>query len=65
MLFLKKGNPLFERLGLETQQQKTPKSPGLASTTQAESVSEVFPTNLRISAGSSRMKTTKLLCFMV
>jgi hypothetical protein len=29
-------NPLFGRLGLETQPTKTPKTPGLASLTQAE-----------------------------
>jgi hypothetical protein len=44
---------------------KTPKTPGLASPTQAETVSGVCPTNLRITAGSSRMKTTKLSYFIV
>jgi hypothetical protein len=39
------GNPLFGRLGLETQPTKTPKTPGLASPTQAETV-ENKPTSL-------------------
>jgi len=54
------GKPLLGRLGLETQPTNTPKTLGLASTTQAETASGVFPTNLRISTGSSRMKTTKV-----
>jgi hypothetical protein len=48
------GNLLFVRLGLETQPTKTPKT---ASPTKAETASGICPTNLRISAESSRMKT--------
>jgi hypothetical protein len=59
------GKPLFGRLGLETQPTKTPKTPGLAIPTQAETTSGVRPTNLLISAGSSRMKTTKPSYFTV
>ena len=56
---------LFERLGLETQPKNTPKIPGLVSSTQVETASGVCPTNLRISAGSSRMKSTELPYFIV
>jgi hypothetical protein len=48
--------PLFERLKAQNTSTKTPV---LASPTQAETASGVCPTNLGISAGSSRMKSTK------
>jgi len=50
------GKYLFGRLKAQSTSTKTPV---LASPTQAETASGVFPTNLRISAGSSRMKSTK------
>jgi len=50
------GKPVIGRLKSQTTSTKTPV---LASPTQAETASGVCPTNLRISAGSSRMKSTK------
>ena len=46
-----RGTPLFGQIQAQTTSTKTPV---LASPTQAETASEVCPTNLRISAGSSQ-----------
>jgi hypothetical protein len=50
------GKPLKERLREKTTSTKTPV---LAYLTYAETASAVCPTNLPISAGSGRMKSTK------
>jgi hypothetical protein len=54
--------PLFGRFKAQTTSTKTP---ALASPTQAETASGVPPTDLRISAGSSRMKKNELAIFYV
>jgi hypothetical protein len=48
--------PLLERLRAQTTSAKTPV---LASPTQAETASGIFPTNLFTLAGSGRIKKTK------
>jgi hypothetical protein len=58
----RRGEPLFGRLRAQTTSTKTPV---VASPTQADMASGVCPTNLRISAGASRMKLTKWPYFNV
>jgi hypothetical protein len=56
------GKPLIERL---REKNTSTKTPVLASPTQAETAVGVYPTNLCISAGSSRMKSIKWSIFYI